>query len=101
MKYSGIKWIGTIPDDWKIIKNKYVVDLYTGNSIKDEEKDLYTDEENSDLYISSKNIDVDTGELILNDILHVSKDDNTFVRAYPNDILMCIKVAVQVEKRLG
>lgn len=91
MKYSGIKWIGTIPDDWKIIKNKYVVDLYTGNSIKDEEKDLYTDEENSDLYISSKNIDVDTGELILNDILHVSKDDNTFVRAYPNDILMCIE----------
>lgn len=91
MKYSGIKWIGNIPDDWRVIKNKFVVDLYTGNSIKDEEKDLYTDEENSDIYISSKNINVDTGELILNDILHVSKDDNTFVRAYPNDILMCIE----------
>ena len=91
MKYSGVKWIGSIPDSWNTIKNKFVVDLFTGNSIKDEEKDLYTNEENSDLYLSSKNINVDNGELILNDVLYVNKDDKSFARAHSDDILMCIE----------
>lgn len=37
MKNSGIEWIGKIPKEWNIIKCKYVSNLYTGNSIKDED----------------------------------------------------------------
>lgn len=37
MKDSGIEWIGEIPKEWNIIKCKYVSNLYTGNSIKDED----------------------------------------------------------------
>ena len=43
MKNSGIEWIGKIPEDWEISKTKYLTKLYTGNSIKDEEKKLYED----------------------------------------------------------
>ena len=91
MKNSGIEWIGEIPYSWDIIKNKYVVDLYTGNSIKDDEKYLYTNRESADIYLSSKNIDVKNGSLILDDTLYVKKNNNTFVRAHANDILMCIE----------
>lgn len=91
MKYSGIKWIGNIPDNWSVTRSKFVVDLYTGNSIKDEEKDLYTNQENADLYISSKNINADDQTLILDDVLYVNKNDDSFVRANPGDILMCIE----------
>lgn len=27
MKDSGIEWIGEIPADWKVIKNKYLLSL--------------------------------------------------------------------------
>lgn len=91
MKYSEVEWIGEIPDNWKIIKSKYVVDIFTGNSIKDEDKDLYTNKLDSDIYLSTKNIDVKTGKLLLNDVLYVKKDDTNFVRANKDDILMCIE----------
>ncbi len=31
MKDSGIEWIGEIPEDWKIIRNKYCVEFYNGD----------------------------------------------------------------------
>ena len=56
MKNSGVEWIGEIPEDWEISKTKYLTKLYTGNSIKDEEKDLYEDKADAIPYISSKDI---------------------------------------------
>ena len=38
MKNSGVEWIGEIPVGWKIQRLKYCALMYTGNSIKDEEK---------------------------------------------------------------
>lgn len=32
MKDSGIEWIGEIPKEWTVIKNKYVSKQFTGNS---------------------------------------------------------------------
>lgn len=91
MKDSGVKWIGKIPDDWSVAKSKYVCKTYTGNSIKDEEKDLYTDSIDSDTYVATKNIDALTGKLFLEDVLYVKKKDKHFSRAFPGDTLMCIE----------
>ena len=33
MKDSGIEWIGEIPKEWKVIKTKYVANLFTGNHV--------------------------------------------------------------------
>ena len=40
-KNSGIAWIGQIPKHWEISKIKYVANLFTGNSIRDSQKDNF------------------------------------------------------------
>lgn len=37
MKPSGIEWIGDIPDDWKVIRGKYTLDLLTRSTRDNDE----------------------------------------------------------------
>ena len=62
-KDSGIKWIGKIPQDWYVKKIKYCCDIFTGNSISDDEKDNYTLNANAIPYIATKDIDADTNTI--------------------------------------
>ena len=42
MKDSGVEWIGEIPQDWGVIKNKYLIDfLYSGGTPKATEESFY------------------------------------------------------------
>ena len=47
MKDSGVEWVGEIPKDWEVSKIKRIARIYTGNSIKDNEKFIKYDEEGS------------------------------------------------------
>lgn len=91
MKNSNIQWIGDIPDDWEVSKFKYVSTIYTGNSIKDEHKSNYESSEDARPYISSKDIDVHTGNVDYNNGLYIKKDDSTFRVARKGCSLMCIE----------
>jgi len=91
MKNSNIQWIGKIPDDWEVSKFKYVSTIYTGNSIKDEHKSNYESSEDARPYISSKDIDVHTGNVDYNNGLYIKKDDFTFRVARKGCSLMCIE----------
>lgn len=91
MKDSGIEWIGEIPKEWDLIKCKYVTEVYTGNSIKDEEKGLYVDPANSIPYISTKDIDATFNSVAYDNGLFIKKIDTSFVRANKGDTLMCIE----------
>lgn len=91
MKNSGVEWIGEIPDDWEISKTKYLTKLYTGNSIKDEEKDLYEDKADAIPYISSKDINAIFSTTNYENGMYVKHSDNSFVRAPAGSTLMCIE----------
>lgn len=91
MKYSGIPWIGDIPKDWEVCRIKDVAMLYNGNSIKDEEKDNYTNPENTYPYISTKDIDATYLSINYTNGLYTSKDDSTFKIAQKDSCLMCIE----------
>ena len=91
MKNSGIEWIGKIPEDWEISKTKYLTKLYTGNSIKDEEKDLYEDKADAIPYISSKDINAIFSTTNYENGMYVKHSDNSFVRAPAGSTLMCIE----------
>ena len=65
LKDSGVEWLGKIPKNWEVGKFKYSSLLYTGNSIKDNEKDNYTDSERSYPYISTKDINIDYNTISL------------------------------------
>ena len=91
MKDSGVKWIGKIPSDWEISKFKYVSELYTGNSIKDTEKDNYLDEENAYPYIATKDISIDYNTINYRNGMYTKISDKNFRVANTNSILLCIE----------
>lgn len=44
MKDSGVEWIGKIPKDWEVIKNKYVLsEMYSGATPTSTNADFYSD----------------------------------------------------------
>ena len=91
MKDSGVDVIKEIPITWSVVKTKYVADLYTGNSIKDEEKDYYTDSEDAIPYIATKDITQSNNTIDYSNGLYVKEKDNSFVHAFPESSLMCIE----------
>ena len=91
LKDSGVEWLGKIPKNWEVGKFKYSSLLYTGNSIKDNEKDNYTDSESSYPYISTKDINIDYNTINYDNGMYTKVDDKTFKIANKDSILICIE----------
>lgn len=91
MKNSGVEWIGNIPSEWKIRKIKNVCSIYTGNSIKDNEKNNFTDSTNAIPYIATKEIDVSSSKINYDNGMYIKRDDENFKVAPKNSTLMCIE----------
>ena len=90
LKDSGIKWLGMIPKHWNISALRYVLSLYTGNSISDEKKFYYTDPIDAIPYISTKDVDVNYQTINYNNGLYIKKNDSLFRVAPKGSVLMCI-----------
>lgn len=90
-KDSGIEWIGEIPDSWDIKKIKYCSNVFTGNSISDDEKDSYTNEENAIPYVSTKDIDADTNVINYDNGLYIPIENDNFKVAPQNSSLLCVE----------
>ena len=90
MKDSGIEWIGEIPEDWEVRKLGNLSNLYTGNSIKDNEKDNYTDNLNSIPYIATKDVN-DNHTINYKNGMYVKEDDLSFKIALKDSTLICIE----------
>lgn len=90
-KDSGIAWIGNIPSEWKTCRIKDTSHLYTGNSIKDEEKDSFQDMNEARPYIATKDIDATYMSANYNNGLYIKHTDCNFRIAPPSSTLMCIE----------
>ena len=90
-KDVGIDWLGKIPDNWIYCRFKDAVNIYVGNSIKDEDKDNYCDDNNARSYISSKDIDVTFNTINYDTGLYIKNDDLNFRIAPKFSTLMCIE----------
>ena len=91
MKDSGIEWIGKIPEEWDACRFKDVALLYTGNSIKDEEKQYYEDVENAHPYIATKDVEATFQTVNYSNGLYIKNDDLSFKTASAGSTLMCIE----------
>ncbi|KAA0119185.1 hypothetical protein FKX92_01190 [Streptococcus sanguinis] len=95
MKYEkykdcGMEWIGGIPVHWDLIKYKYFANLYTGNSIPDEEKYIYEEVDEGFSYISTKDVGVDRTIDYDNGML-IPFSNKKFKVAPQNSTIMCIE----------
>jgi len=98
LKESGIDWIGKIPEHWKIKRVKDNFKLFTGNSISD--KGLFERKENSIDYVSTKDIDFETGKITYDNGVYIPKEDKSFKIAKVNSTLICIEGA-NAGKKIG
>lgn len=91
MKDSGVEWIGEIPKEWEVCRFKNVAQLFTGNSIKDDDKMNYEDATEARPYLATKDIDVIFSTANYDNGLYVKRDDITFKVAPVGSTLMCIE----------
>lgn len=91
MKDSGIKWVGEIPEEWKLAQIKRYVKLYTGNSISDNEKEKFEDQDDAIPYISTKDINLSNSLVNYENGMYVKEIDYSFKRANLDSILLCIE----------
>lgn len=91
-KDSGVEWIGEIPSGWRKSKFKYVSELQTGNSLNDEQKQLYESDNPEEIpYVSSKDIDVDFKTVNYDNGLRIPREDNRFRVSPKGSFLMVIE----------
>lgn len=91
-KDSGIEWIGEIPSHWDIQKLKFICKIFNGDSLKDEEKELYSlENENSIPYVSTKDIDVSTSKINYENGLSIPFNHKKYKIAPKNSFLICIE----------
>lgn len=92
-KYSGLKWLGDIPEGWRILKMKYVADLYTGNSLNDAQKELYSrpTQELSLPYIATKDISLEQSTVNYDTGICIPSSERRFKVAKANSTLLCVE----------
>lgn len=91
MKDSGVRWIGEIPIDWSVCRFKDIAHLYTGNSIKDNEKEKYEDACDAKPYIATKDINKMFSTIDYENGIFVKQNDLSFKVAPCGSTLMCIE----------
>ena len=92
-KYSGLEWLGDIPEGWRILKMKYVADLYTGNSLNDAQKELYSRpaQELSLPYIATKDISLEQSAVNYDTGICIPSSERRFKVAKANSTLLCVE----------
>lgn len=89
---SGVEWIGEIPSHWKIRKLKFTCKIFNGDSLKDDEKELYSQEiDNAIPYVSTKDINVRTLKINYENGLSIPVGHSRYKIAPKNSFLMCIE----------
>jgi len=95
---AGQAGIGQIPIHWEVERFKDSFDLKTGNSISD--KGAYEVKGNAYFYVSTKDIDIDSGAVNYDNGLYVPKADKSFKRTKIDSTLICIEGA-NAGKKIG
>ena len=92
-KYSGFKWLGVIPEEWSILKMKYVADLYTGNSLNDAQKEFYSraPQDASLPYIATKDISLEQSCVNYDTGICIPVSERRFKVAKANSTLLCVE----------
>ncbi len=91
MKPSGIEWIGDIPEGWEIVRLRYLANLFTGNSLNDEEKELYSSYSSGIPYVSTKDIDLESNVINYDNGLMIPQETCTLKIAPKQNLLICIE----------
>jgi type I restriction enzyme S subunit len=91
-KDCGVEWIGEIPKNWSVTKLKFISNIYNGNSLNDDLKEKYESEDlNFIPYVSTKDVEPETGNVNLNNGIRIPKNEGNFKIAPSGSFVLCIE----------
>ena len=92
-KDSGIEWIGLIPKEWEVTRFKFVSEMYTGNSLNEQQKELYSNFEIDETlpYIATKDVERDIERIDYEGGIRIPLFTDNFSIAPKNSVLLCIE----------
>lgn len=91
-KDSGVEWLGEIPDNWELIKLKFLVNIFNGDSLAPALKDKFSSsDQNKRAYIASKDISLNTSEIDYDNGIRIHQDYAEYKIAPANSSLLCIE----------
>ena len=99
LKESGISQIGKIPNYWTVKRIKDIFLAYTGNSISDKNS-FEVKEEGRRYYISTKDINFNSGKIEYDNGVYIPKNDTSFKIGKKKSILICLEGA-NAGKKVG
>ena len=100
-KESDIEWIGRIPSDWSITKLKFISNIFNGNSLNEDLKEKYESDDLKNIsYISTKDVEQDTGKINLQNGIRIPTDEGNFKLAVKGSFVLCIEGA-NAGKKIG
>lgn len=86
------KWIEDIPKDWSLSRIRFVLNTYTGNSLNEEEKDIFETFNPNDIpYVSSKDISLLEQTVNYNSGLRIPKNNTKFKISPKGSFLMVVE----------
>ena len=89
---KSFKWIKGIPSNWNVSRFRFVLNMYTGNSLNEEEKDMYeTFNTNDTPYVSSKDINLLEHTVDYDNGLRIPKENSTFKISPRGSFLMVVE----------
>ncbi|CAM8645157.1 HsdS Restriction endonuclease S subunits [Comamonadaceae bacterium] len=92
MKDSGVDWIGDIPEHWEVKRVLDVANLYNGNSLNDDLKEMYSDNSMPCLpYVGTKDIDISTYKADVKNGVYIPNSVSGYKIAPANSTLLCIE----------
>jgi type I restriction enzyme S subunit len=92
MKDSNVEWIGDIPKHWEKSRVKYKCTLKTGNSLNENQKEIYSSEDPLKIpYISSKNIDLKTRLINYESGIRLPANEQGFIIAPIGSFLIVVE----------
>lgn len=91
-KDSGVEWLGELPDNWVLIKLKFLVNIFNGDSLAPTLKDKFSSsDQNKRAYIASKDISLNTSEIDYDNGIRIPQDYAEYKIAPANSSLLCIE----------
>lgn len=92
MKDCNVEWIGGIPKHWEKSRVKYKCILKTGNSLNENQKEIYSSEDPLKIpYISSKNIDLEKQLINYDSGISLPANEQGFVIAPMGSFLIVVE----------
>lgn len=91
-KDSGVEWLGEIPEQWDVLKIKFLARIYNGDSLSESRKKEFESTDETEIpYVSTKDIHPTLSIADYKNGLRIPQQRHEFKRAPKGSFLLCIE----------